>query len=70
MGLMNSLSRRFWYLHYRQAADLPEIALLHASIAQAISEGNEVKAAKASDALLDVIEDFTRNTIEIDVNYK
>ena len=68
MGLMNSLSRRFWYLHYRQAADLPEIALLHASIAQAISEGNEVKAAKASDALLDVIEDFTRNTIEIDVN--
>lgn len=70
MGLMNSLSRRFWYLHYRQAADLPEIALLHASIAQAISEGNEVKAAKASDALLDVIEDFTRNTIEIDIDYK
>jgi DNA-binding GntR family transcriptional regulator len=70
MGLMNALSRRFWFLHYRQAADLPEIALLHASIAQAIAQGDEAKAAKASDALLDVIEDFTRNTIEIDVSYK
>jgi len=67
MGLMNSLSRRFWYLHYRQAADLPEIALLHAGIAKSIANGDEEGAARASDALLDVIEDFTRNTIEIDV---
>lgn len=68
MGLMNSLSRRFWYLHYRQAADLPEIALLHAAIAQAIAEGDETKASKATDALLDVIDDFTRNTIETDIS--
>lgn len=63
MGLMNSLSRRFWYLHFRQAADLPVTAKLHADIAKAIAEGDEAGAASASDALLDNIESFTRNTV-------
>lgn len=66
MGLMNSLSRRFWYLHYRQAADLPETAKLHADIARAVAEGDEAAAAKASDALLDNIETFTRSTVSTD----
>lgn len=66
MGLMNSLSRRFWYLHYQQAADLPETAKLHADIARAIAEGDEGAAARASDALLDSIEAFTRNTVSTD----
>ena len=34
MQLMASLSRRFWYLHYKQAADMPETAKLHADIAR------------------------------------
>ena len=34
MSLMHGLSRRFWYLHYRQAADLPVTARLHAGVAQ------------------------------------
>jgi DNA-binding GntR family transcriptional regulator len=66
MGLMNALSRRFWYLHFRQAADLPVTARLHADIARAIAEGNQTAAAKASDALLDNIESFTRNTVSTD----
>ena len=65
MVLMHSLSRRFWYIHYKQAADLPLTAKLHANIARAIAVGDEERAAKASDKLLDVIEKFTRNTTDI-----
>ncbi len=37
---MSSLSRRFWFLHYKQAADMPETAKLHADIARAIAEAD------------------------------
>ena len=67
MSLMHSLSRRFWYLHYRQAADMPLTAKLHADIATAIADGEEERAAKASDRLLDAIEKFTRDTVSVDV---
>lgn len=63
MGMMTSLSRRFWFLHYRQAADLPLTARLHAACAQAIADGDEAAAADASDALQDTIERFTRATV-------
>jgi len=64
MGLMNGLSRRFWYVHYRQAADLPLAARLHAATARAIAHGREAEAGAASDALVDYIEAFARKTIE------
>jgi DNA-binding GntR family transcriptional regulator len=67
MSLMHSLSRRFWYIHYKQAADMPVTAKLHADIARAIADGDEEKAAKASDRLLDNIEKFTRDTVGTDV---
>ena len=63
MSLMHSLSRRFWYLHYQQAADMPLTAKLHADIARAIAAGDEERAAKASDRLLNLIEKFTRSTV-------
>ena len=66
MALMQSLSRRFWYLHYKQAADMPETAKLHADIARAIAQGDEAGAASAVDRLLDKIESFTRATISVD----
>ena len=66
MSLMHGLSRRFWYLHYRQAADLPETARLHADTARAIADGDEERAARALDALLDSIEAFTRATVSTD----
>jgi DNA-binding GntR family transcriptional regulator len=65
MGLMHSLSRRFWYIHYRQAADMPLTAKLHADIARAIAAGDEARAAKASDKLLDAIEKFTRDATDM-----
>jgi DNA-binding FadR family transcriptional regulator len=65
MRLMNSLSRRFWFHHYKQAADMPETAKLHADIARAIAAGQEKTAAAALDRLLDSIEAFTRATVEV-----
>ena len=63
MSLMHGLSRRFWYIHYKEAADMPLTAKLHADIARAIADKDEERAANASDKLLDVIEKFTRDTV-------
>jgi DNA-binding GntR family transcriptional regulator len=65
MGLMNSLSRRFWFHHYKQAADMPETAKLHADIARAIADGDEKEAGAALDRLLDNIQAFTRATLGV-----
>ena len=67
MALMHGLSRRFWYIHYKQAADMPLTAKLHADIASAIADRDEARAAVATDRLLDVIEKFTRDSLNTDV---
>jgi DNA-binding GntR family transcriptional regulator len=64
MGLLNGLSRRFWFQHYKEAADLPHTAKLHAAIAKAIADRNSQEAASASDRLVDYIESFARKTLE------
>ena len=64
IDLMNGLSRRFWYVHYKEAADLPLCARLHASVARAIANGDPEQAAAASDRLVDYVETFTRTTVE------
>ena len=64
MRLMNALSRRFWYQHYQEVADLPLAAKLHAAVAQAVSQKKIKAAATASDRLIDYIEDFARKTID------
>jgi DNA-binding GntR family transcriptional regulator len=63
MSLMNGLSRRFWYVHYKQAADLPLAARLHAAIARSIGDGDADAAGRRSDALVDYIQQFARATI-------
>ncbi|MGE0253020.1 MAG: GntR family transcriptional regulator [Alphaproteobacteria bacterium] len=64
MGLMQGLSRRFWYQHYQQAADLPLTAKLHADVAEAIAGRDPDAAAAASDRLVDYIESFARRTLD------
>ncbi|WP_225707632.1 GntR family transcriptional regulator [Bradyrhizobium cenepequi] len=64
MGLMNALSRRFWYQHYQQVADLPLAAKLHAAVANAVAQKKAKAAAAASDRLIDYIEDFARKTLD------
>lgn len=63
MAMMQSLSRRFWVLHYKRVADLPRGVKAHADVARAIAAGNEKAAAKASDRLIDYIEEFTRASL-------
>ncbi|MFI4988735.1 MAG: GntR family transcriptional regulator [Alphaproteobacteria bacterium] len=63
MTLMHGLSRRFWYIHYKEVADLPQTARLHADIARAIAAGDQDEAAAASDRLMDYIESFTKATL-------
>jgi DNA-binding GntR family transcriptional regulator len=62
MKLLQGLSRRFWYMHYRQAADLSLCARLHAKQARAIASGDAVAAMRASDNLIRYVESFTRAT--------
>jgi DNA-binding GntR family transcriptional regulator len=64
MGLMNGLSRRFWYQHYQEVADLPLAAKLHAAVADAVAQKKIKAAATASDRLIDYIEDFARKTLD------
>ena len=66
MQIMHGLSRRFWYIHYKEVADMPLAARLHADVARAIAAGDEDAATAASDRLLDYIEAFTRATVSAD----
>ena len=63
--LLNGHSRRFWYLHYKEAADLPKCARLHADEARAVAKGNATRAMAASDKLMDYVESFTRATVGV-----
>ncbi|KAA3625926.1 MAG: GntR family transcriptional regulator [Proteobacteria bacterium] len=63
MQALQGLSRRFWYVHYKSAADLPLCARLHGDLAMQIAEGSAASAAEASDRLLDYVEDFTKLTL-------
>ena len=70
MRSLNGLSRRFRYQHYKQAADLPKMAKLHADEASAIASGRLARAQAASDSLIDYVEEFTRATTEVDAATK
>jgi DNA-binding GntR family transcriptional regulator len=63
MALMHGLSRRFWFIHWRRSAGLPEAAAAHARLARSIADGQAEAATAASDALIDYIESFTRATV-------
>lgn len=63
MAMIQSLSRRFWIVHHKQAADLAKGVRSHADVARAIASGDDKAAGKASDRLLDYLEDFTRASL-------
>jgi DNA-binding GntR family transcriptional regulator len=63
MRFLQGHSRRFWYLHYRQAADLPLCARLHADQARAVAAGDPKAAAAAADRLIDYVVMFTQATV-------
>lgn len=63
MAPLHGLSRRFWYMHYKESADLPLCARLHADLARRIAAGDPEAAAVASGRLIDYVEKFTRATV-------
>lgn len=62
---MAGLSRRFWYQHYKQAADLPLTANLHADVCEAVARRDIEAAGAASNKLVDYIESFARRTLDV-----
>jgi DNA-binding GntR family transcriptional regulator len=60
---LHALSRRFYVFHHRKARDLQRACDLHAQVMRAIADGDDAAAVKASDAVLDYVEDFTRATL-------
>jgi DNA-binding GntR family transcriptional regulator len=66
MRFLHGHSRRFWYMHYKAAADLPLCARLHAAEARAIASGDAKRAGEASDRLIDYTETFTRATVGVE----
>jgi DNA-binding GntR family transcriptional regulator len=63
LSMLQGMSRRFWFGNSHRIGDITVAAKLHANIADAICEGNEVEAGIAVDKLLDYIEEFTRKTV-------
>ena len=59
------MSRRFYFLHYRKAHDLPVAARHHAEVIRAIALGEEQRAEAAADRLMDYVEELTRATVLI-----
>jgi DNA-binding GntR family transcriptional regulator len=59
----HAMSRRFYFLHYRRAHDLPVATRHHAGVIRAIASGDEAKAGAASDRLMDYVEELTRATV-------
>ena len=59
----HAMSRRFYYLHYRRAHDLPVATRHHAGVIRAIASGDQAKAGAASDRLMDYVEELTRATV-------
>ena len=59
----HAMSRRFYYLHYRRAHDMPVAARHHAEVIRAIVSGDEAKAGAAADRLMDYVEELTRATV-------
>ena len=59
----HAMSRRFYFLHYRIAHDLPVAAKHHANVIRAIASGKQSRAGVAADGLMDYVEQLTRATV-------
>lgn len=65
MGPLDSLSRRFYYLHRMDEASSGQSARLHANIALAIAAGDSQAAEDATNAMADYLDEFARGTLDL-----
>lgn len=64
MGPLDSLSRRFFYMHKLVVGNTGLSAKLHANIATAIADGNAQAAEDAANAMADYLDEFARSTLD------
>jgi DNA-binding GntR family transcriptional regulator len=60
---LQAVSRRFWFFHHRDVAELPQTAALHIDLMQAIAGGNEALAAQAAERLIDHLVRLATSTL-------
>ncbi len=58
-----TLSRRFYFMHHEELANLREVARLHAELLRAVATGDEHAAAAACDRHIDYAEAFAKKII-------
>ncbi|MFC5387172.1 GntR family transcriptional regulator [Aquamicrobium segne] len=63
LSLFQGLSRRFWFAHRRSGQDLKILVAAHVVRITAVVDGNAGEAEKATDALMDQLEEFARATL-------
>ena len=69
LDLFYGLSRRFWVAYHARLPDsLATAGNLHARILRAIATSNKEEAVKASNELMDYLESFTRQSLELRVS--
>lgn len=66
MRLVSGLSRRFWfYRNLKSLDDLTIIAGLHSAVCESICKGDQINAEKKTEKLMDYIEKFTKDSIQL-----
>jgi DNA-binding GntR family transcriptional regulator len=65
IGVIHSLSRRFWYAMNEDATGVPEHSEIHAAILFAIIAGDADAAAVSANLLIDHLEKLTRGALEL-----
>ena len=66
MRLVSGLSRRFWfYRNLKNLNDLTVIAELHSAVCDSICKGDQLNAEKKTEKLMNYIESFTKDSVQI-----
>jgi DNA-binding GntR family transcriptional regulator len=64
IGVIHSLSRRFWYAHIEDMGGFPEASEIHAATLDSISRGEAAEAMVHVQRLHDYLERLTRSALE------
>lgn len=60
---LHAVSRRFWFFHLDLPRHLPETASRHIAVVRAVAGGDAAAAAQASDALIEYLVTFAKQTL-------
>ncbi|WP_211099859.1 GntR family transcriptional regulator [Azospirillum brasilense] len=63
VAALHAISRRFWFFHHRDLADMPRTAELHIQVMRAIAAGDDNAAAEGAERLIDQLADLAKSTL-------